>query len=925
MRILSLFIGLGFLFQAHGQILTLDPAFPTVDDVVTITYDATKGNGALAGQSQVYCHAGLITSTSTSPTNWQYVQGNWGTADANVEMTNIGNNKHQITIDIDQFYGFPGGTEVLQLAFVFRNASGSIVGRASDGSDIYYDVYPVGSGLLGKIFNPENDFLLANIGDTIAFHCASNTSANLILTDNGTQIHNVTNNNVLDYPLEITQSGEHWIHFSAENGSEIAVDSMMYLVNPNITFSNPPLGTVDGLNILNDSTVIFRLFAPYKNNVHILGDFNNWTPTIGSFMQLSTDSTTWWIEINNLDPNQTYGYQYFVDGEMKIADPYSIVVLDENNDQWIDNNTYPNPHPYPENLTSGFVSVFSTNPTTFNWSNDTIQMPEKTKLNIYELLLRDFVSSHNYQILIDTLDYLDKLGINAIELMPPGEYENNESWGYNPSFHMALDKYYGTPEKFKEFVDSCHGRGIAVIVDMVLNHAFGQNPLVHLYWDDINNRPAANNPWFNAICPHEPYCWGYDLDHTRQTVQDYMDRINSFWLTEYHVDGFRFDYTKGFINSSANFSQQRIDLLKRMADTLWTINPDTYIILEHWADNNEEIQLSDYGMLLWGNLNYAYNEATMGNIGSSNVSWGIYPNRGWNLPHLVTFMESHDEERLMYRNLNFGNSTNWEHDTKDEFIALGRMQTAAVLLLSQPGPKMIWQFGELGYDISIDYPCRVCNKPILWEYQLEEKRKQLYDVYSAMHYLRNNFETFHTSDFNYSLSGSVKRMLLNNPDMNALVLTNFNVIDQNAIPNFQHTGTWYEYFSGDSLLVNDVFQTITLKPAEYRIYTDVKINQPDITQTELSIEEISTDNVDITLYPNPSQGEISLRMNYNNFSSVLGKIINSNGKTILESRMILQPGMNDFIFDLSFCESGNYYLIVEEGSRLLYKPFTIVR
>ena len=104
----------------------------------------------------------------------------------------------------------------------------------------------------------------------------------------------------------------------------------------------------------------------------------------------------------------------------------------------------------------------------YNWQNTNFTAPENKNLLIYELLVRDFVQKRNYQTLIDTLGYLDKLGINAIELMPPGEFENNESWGYNPSFHMALDKYYGTPEKFKEFVDSCHGRGIAVIVDMVL-------------------------------------------------------------------------------------------------------------------------------------------------------------------------------------------------------------------------------------------------------------------------------------------------------------------------------------------------------------------------------------------------------------------------------------------------------------------------
>jgi len=95
-RFKSLFFLLVLTFSLNGQILELSPAFPTVNDVVTIVYDASQGNAALLGVNQVYCHAGLITSTSTSPTNWQYVQGNWGQADPQVQMTNLGNNKHSI-------------------------------------------------------------------------------------------------------------------------------------------------------------------------------------------------------------------------------------------------------------------------------------------------------------------------------------------------------------------------------------------------------------------------------------------------------------------------------------------------------------------------------------------------------------------------------------------------------------------------------------------------------------------------------------------------------------------------------------------------------------------------------------------------------------------------------------------------------------
>ena len=179
-------------------------------------------------------------------------------------------------------------------------------------------------------------------------------------------------------------------------------------------------------------------------------------------------------------------------------------------------------------------------------------------------------------------------------------------------------------EHFKAFIDSCHGRGIAVIVDIVFNHAFGQSPMVNLYWDGVNNRPSPNSPWFNPICPHSPYCWGYDYNHELQATQNFMDRVNHYWLDEYHIDGFRFDYSKGFSNNSNNYDNNRIDLLKRMADTIWSVHPNSYVILEHWADNNEEKILANYGMMLWGNVTHGYQESGMGISNNSNLSWGVY-------------------------------------------------------------------------------------------------------------------------------------------------------------------------------------------------------------------------------------------------------------------------------------------------------------
>jgi 1,4-alpha-glucan branching enzyme len=910
-------------FLSFGQILEVSPAFPTVNDVVTIIYDATEGNAALNGQNQIYCHTGIISSTSTSPTNWQFVQGVWGTADAEVLMTNLGNNKHSITIDIDQFYGFPGTTNVLKLAFVFRNTSGSIVGRSADGSDIYYDLVQPNSGLQAQLFNPTNNSTILNIGETLSINAQSSQVCSLSLFDDGQLLSSLSNASILDFNLTVLTEGTHLIKLVADNGTEIVEDSAYYTVNPSITFLDPPVGTTNGINYINDSTVVLRLFAPEKEHVYVIGDFNQWVPSASYYMNLSLDSTTWWLTIGGLTSGQRYGYQYLIDGNLKLADPLSTLILDKNNDGVIGALTNPNPHPYPNGLTTGFVTVMQPGATDYDWQNTNFTSPENKDLLIYELLVRDFVQKRNYQTLIDTLDYLDKLGINAIELMPPGEFENNESWGYNPSFHMALDKYYGTPEKFKEFVDSCHGRGIAVIVDMVFNHAFGQNPMVNMYWDAANSRPAANNPWFNAICPHEPYCWGYDFDHTRQATKDYIDRVNTYWLDEYNIDGFRFDYTKGFINNGNGFSTDRINILKRMADTIWSVKPNTYVILEHWCDNAEEKQLAEYGMMLWGNLTHTYNDATMGYTSTSNISNGIYTERTWTVPHLVSYMESHDEERLMYKNITFGSTTNPNHNTKDEYIALGRMQTAAVIFFSQPGPRMIWQFGELGYDISIDVPCRVCNKPILWNYFTEARRRQLYDVYSAMMNLRKNYSTFRSLDFDHSLSGAIKRMKLNDSSMNAVVITNFSVNNQNAIPSFHHTGTWYEYFTGDSLMVTDANAGINMTPGEYRIYTDVRLSKPVITDAPASLNELNLDAFELNIFPNPTTDKVTLQFTSETITTSEIIILNMKGEVVRSEKNLVNSGMNSIETSFSELPKGTYHLLLKVGNSYGNKEIVI--
>lgn len=911
----NLFLILFFAFNIKivtSQIIQISPAFPTVNDVISLHYDASQGNGGLIGISPVYTHTGVVTQNGL-PSSWSYVQGNWGQADSNVIMTDLGNNIHELIIDIDQYYGFPPGTNVAKLAFVFRNADGSLEGKTATMGDIFYPIYPVNGGFQAAIIKPYTD-LLVNINDTFSFEAQSNSNANLQLFDNGVLIADTTNSTIIEKNIFVNSVGDHQLVFMADDGNTISYDTVNYVVIPPINYIDPPIGLVDGINYINDSTVTLKFYAPEKNTVNLIGDHNNWEVNSSSFMSLSTDSSYWWKTITNLTPGLNYTYQYLVDGVIKIADPLSTLILDPNNDGNIGSFNYPNPIPYPASKTNGFVSIIQPGKTPYNWVNNNFNPPEKKDLIIYELLVRDFVLTHSYQTLIDTLDYLSELGINAIELMPPGEFENNESWGYNPSFHMALDKYYGTPDHFKSFIDSCHGRGIAVINDIVFNQAFGQSPMVNLYWDGANNRPAANNPWFNEICPHPPYCWGYDFDHSSQATKNFMDRVTHYWLDEYQIDGFRFDFTKGFSNNSNNYDDDRIDLLKRMADTIWSVHPNAYVILEHWASNNEEKILANYGMMLWGNVTHGYQESGMGYPANSNLSWGVYKYRLWNEPHLISYMESHDEERIMYKNITYGNN-NGSQNAKNPITALERTEGLAVLMLTTPGPKMIWQFGEIGYDISIDVPCRTCNKPILWNYFLENSRKRLYDVYKSSIELRKSHPVFTGDDFTYSLNGSVKSLVLNNSSMNALVAVNIDVNQQNETLDFQHNGWWYEYFSGDSIEVNGI-TNLSMSPGEYRVYTDTKLSIPSILNT-VNINDYEMANWEVEIYPNPSANILNVDIKRCKHQKIKYTIINYSGKIIKQENKF----MKEMTLNIEDLKQGNYYLILEQNNKIISKEF----
>ena len=273
----------------------------------------------------------------------------------------------------------------------------------------------------------------------------------------------------------------------------------------------------------------------------------------------------------------------------------------------------------------------------------------------------------------------------------------------------------------------------------------------------------------------------------------------------------------------SKYDAQRIFNLERMAHQIWTRKPGATVIFEHLSDNPEQAELASYGngILLWGNLNYNATEGAMGYVENSDLSSASYldVSRGWSKPSLLGYMESHDEERLLYKCINFGNSAG-SFDIKTLPVALNRAALTAALFIPIPGPKMIWQFEELGYDVSINYlNDRTGVKPLHWDYLDNTDRAKLNKVFSQLFSLKKKYPIFSTADFTNSLNGGVKWIKLNLNDEHVLIVGNFGLFSANPALEFQKTGTWYDLLGQQTINVTSTPQTVTLASGEFKIYS----------------------------------------------------------------------------------------------------------
>jgi hypothetical protein len=895
-----LFIQFGFS-QTQTVTANVTPTSFEETTSITITFSGSSINEATWGVTgnALYLWAWSFDLNDLNnmdcPTNGTWTVSN----EANRLIYNNSNDTYSITFVPQTFYNRVG---IGRIGFLLKPKNGTGTNGNKKSQDFTIEVGAFQVNLTAPL---QNSTTILSSGATRSITATNtNGTANYVLKSNGTTLNSATGVSSYNYNHTNITSNQYYA-LEVTQGTTTVTKNFTVLVNPTTASVAMPNGLVNGINYnTSDNTkATLVLDAPLKDYVFVAGSFNNWNPTSSYAMKKDPTSGKFWLELTGLGAGTNYSYQYWVVDEtpiantpalVKVADPCSTTVLSPWDDPDIPNATYPNLPPYPAGQERE-VTLLKTGQTPYNWQVANFPKPNKDKLVVYELLIRDFDANRNFQDVINRIQYFKDLGINAIELMPVMEFEGNESWGYNTAFHMALDKFYGTPEKFKQLVDVCHQNGIAVILDIAFNHAFGRNPMVRMWMNDPDGDgwgpPSSENPYFNTVAKHS-YSVGEDFNHASTFTRDYVKQTIKHWITEYKIDGFRWDLTKGFTQSCSasdqtctNARQQdRIDVLKGYADYSWSLDNDHYVIFEHLGGNSEEQEWANYrlsegkGIMMWGEMFTQYKELALGFSGQS-ISNMSHINRGFAGKRLLGYPESHDKDRLMYEAITYGTTSGTLPVRNNLTNALNRMGAIGATSILVPGPKMIWHFGELGnsqsiytcFDGSVNDEsatiagdCKLDKKQqVQWSWLSEPTRVAILNDWSKLIKLKTTEPVF-IGEHTMSTDGSNFKQRIHIFDNNlasnqlkyVVVLANFDTSNTTINPNFPTTGytypmTWYDLMDNNApVVINNPTDVISVNSGRFRVFG----NKP----ATLSSDDFETIQNNITVYPNPTKNSFAL-------------------------------------------------------------------
>ena len=537
--------------------------------------------------------------------------------------------------------------------------------------------------------------------------------------------------------------------------------------------------------------VTFRVWAPNATSVFVPGEFNSWSTTANPLAKELTNGNwtgVWSADVASATPGKQYKYYIsYSGGNIWKHDPRARLV------------TY-------SGSQSGANDIIY-DPAAFNWKGDSLMPPTLNDLFIYELHIGTFNttgSSSKFLAATNKLDYLKSLGVNAVEVMPIAEFPGDNSWGYNPAQLFAVENTgYGGADGFKAFVQACHLRGLAVLLDVVHNH-YGPSDLDMWNFDGFSGGGVGGGIYFNesnANLQNTPY-GSTRPNFSSQQVDNFVSDNFTLWLSEYHVDGFRWD-TPGLMMNADNYGYipaagNLIGAINNMIhanypgkisiaedvfnafgfDSAWdTTYPNTVRpVLTNTVDANRDVNTIANAV--------QYNVRYGGNAGSSRVA----------------FLESHD----VVGDLNSGVRlvTAIDSASPHSYRARKLSTLGAAVTLTAPGVPMIFQGQEMLENQAFDSGLAVdWTKTNTYSYAVRFYR----DLIGARRDLKGYTPGLEGDQCavlqadNTSKVVAFHRWKSAAPKQDVVVIANFsNATLNNYAVNFPSLGNWYVHLNSDS-------------------------------------------------------------------------------------------------------------------------------
>ena len=426
--------------------------------------------------------------------------------------------------------------------------------------------------------------------------------------------------------------------------------------------------------------VVFRVWAPNANAVHVVGTFNGFNTTADA---MTKDAATnyWSAWVSNAAVGQQYKYYMNQAGG---ANAYKI-----------------DPHSRKTINTTG-NSVIASDGSTYNWQATGWQTPDRNRMIVYELHIGTFSGNGDgvpnypakFRDVVDAhLDDILAAGANMVEIMPVHEFPGASSWGYNPVHFFAPESDYGSPDDFRYMVDRFHQNGIGVILDVVYNHTSNDD---NNLW---NFDGAANIYFFGNNCQGNTPYGSTRPKWTESRVREFFVDNARYWMREFRLDGLRVDSTQT-IRNYCNEGAEAWLFIGDVSDAIHSVNPRAISIAEE-LPNTAAITTSrssggaGYDSQWCDNFNDKFRaELAKYNSGGSpdmnNIADAI-ANSGWGGPNIqaIKYVDSHDEAGNDTRITDVIDSTN-----NFSARAIGMGKVCGALTYLSPGIPMIFQGQE---------------------------------------------------------------------------------------------------------------------------------------------------------------------------------------------------------------------------------------